>query len=355
MDILKRLSSNTSYGLPVGGPAARILAELVLNNVDHLLVSERTTRSFCRFADDYRFFVNDLPSAYQAIGFLSEKLLRNEGLSLQKSKTRIMTSHEYLSMLDPVEPPPGSAAKFLGLHIHYDPYSDTPEEDYERLKEQIDEFDVLGLLREELDKGRVHTALTRRLIGALRYMAPIPRQQAVFSLLDNLETLAPVMPQVMLAVRSAVEDLDEPDFTNLAHSSVRSLISDSHYVARIDLNLSYMVRVLATHYSIDNEQLLIQLYQSPHGFTSSQSVLVQRDIIMILANWQRRYWLSDLKHYFSTMHPWMQRAFLMASYSLGDEGSHWRDSIKNTLTGYDILVRNWAANKSAAPTWRIPV
>lgn len=197
MRILKELSG-TSYGLPVGGPAARVLAELVLNGVDHLILNEPSTRTFCRYADDYRFFVNDLQSAYQAIGFLSEKLLRNDGLSLQKSKTRIMSSAEYLSMLDPAEPPPGSAAKFLGLHVHFDPYSATAEEDYERLKEQLDEFDVRRLLQEELNKGRVHTALTRRLINALKFMQPLPRQQAVLSLLENLEILAPVVPQMMV-------------------------------------------------------------------------------------------------------------------------------------------------------------
>jgi hypothetical protein len=127
MEVLGKLSNGTSYGLPVGGPAARLLAELVLNSVDHLLLNESSTKLFCRYADDYRFFVDDLQSAYQAIGFLSEKLLRNEGLSLQKSKTRIMSSSEYLSVLDPVQPPPGSAAKFLGLHVHYDPYSTTAE------------------------------------------------------------------------------------------------------------------------------------------------------------------------------------------------------------------------------------
>jgi hypothetical protein len=355
MAILSKLSNNTSYGLPVGGPAARILAELVLNRVDRLLVAEPEVNKFCRYADDYRFFVPNMQSAYRSIGFLSEKLLRNEGLSLQKSKTRIMTSPEYLSTLDPPEPPEGSAARFLGLHIHYDPYSATAEEDYERLKSQIEEFDILGLLRAELNKGRVHTALTRRLVSALSYLDVVSRRQAVISLLENLETLAPVAPQVMLALRTSADEIADDEFTEYVHSRLRNLINESHYVARIDLNLAFMIRTLAGKQSIENEQILIQLYNSSHGFGSGAAPTIQRDIILTMARWQTNYWLSDQKNYISTAHPWVKRAFLIASYSLGDEGRHWRDANKPPPGSFDHIVRDWVAERIQDKTWEVPM
>ena len=355
MAILSKLSNNTSYGLPVGGPAARILAELTLNRVDRLLVAEPVVNKFCRYADDYRFFVSDLQSAYRAIGFLSEKLLRNEGLSLQKSKTRIMTSTEYLSTLDPPEPPDGSAAKFLGLHLHYDPYSPSADEDYERLKSQVEEFDILGLLREELGKGRVHTALTRRLVAALSYLDSTPRQQAVISLLDNLETLAPVAPQVMLALRSSTDEIADVGFTEEVHGRIRKLITESHFVAKIDLNLAFMIRALAGRRSVENEQLLIQLYNSPHGFGSSAAPTIQRDIMLILARWRANYWLSDQKNYVGTAHPWVRRAFYIASYMLGDEGDHWRKANRLREGSFDLVVRDWAAAKVQNRDWEVPI
>ena len=39
MKLLIILSRGTSYGLPIGGAAARLLSELLLNSVDHLLLS----------------------------------------------------------------------------------------------------------------------------------------------------------------------------------------------------------------------------------------------------------------------------------------------------------------------------
>ncbi|MGW3858331.1 RNA-directed DNA polymerase [Micromonospora arida] len=354
MSILGKLSNNTSYGLPVGGPAARLLAELVLDRVDHLIAAEPSL-TFCRYADDYRFFVNDMQAAYRAIGFVSEKLLRNEGMSLQKNKTRIMTSAEYLAMLDPISPPAGSASKFLGLHIHYDPYSPTADDDYERLRDQLNEFDILGLLRDELTKGRIHVALARRLIGALDLMDDEPRGQAVQSLMENIETLAPVIPQVMIAVRSFVEKSTNSIVVDAIQQQIRNLITSGHYLSRIDLNLAYMIRALVGKYSLENEQLLIRLYTSSHGFGSGISPNIQRDIMLALARWDATYWLSDQKNYVSSIHPWVKRAFIVASYVLKDEGKHWRDASKSGMPEFDIIVRDWAASKVASPTWRVPI
>jgi len=354
MEILKRLSNNTSYGLPVGGPAARILAELALNRVDRLLLAERTTSSYCRYADDYRFFVNDLPSAYRAIGILSERLFRNEGMSLQKSKTRIMTSEEYVSMLDPIEPRPGSASDFLGLHIYYDPYSATADDDYENLKERLREFDIAGLIQAELKKGRVHTGLTKRLIQALRYMDATTRLEVVTSLLDSIETLVPVVPQVMLAARAAVDDAVTQDEREQVQGKVRNLIRESHYLAQIDLNMTYMIRVLAGSHSVENEHVLIQLFESPPGF-GGHAAIIRRDVLLAMARWKAAYWLSDRKNYFNSMEAWVRRAFIVASYALGDEGKHWRRSTNDSLTDFERIIRDWAAGRTSNGSWQVPI
>ncbi|MFF4624990.1 RNA-directed DNA polymerase [Nonomuraea jabiensis] len=356
MAILSKLSRSASYGLPVGGPAARLLSELVLDRVDDLLAANSNTANFCRFADDYRFFVNDMETAYRAIGFMSEKLLVNEGLSLQKGKTRIMTSSEYLSTLDPTDSPEGSAARFLGLHIHFDPYSPTARDDYIHLKEKLHEFDILSLLRAELAKGRIHAALSRRLIRALQFMDADTRKQAVVILLDSIDILAPVIPQVMIAVRNTLDEVSEPEFTEAIHARIRHLITTSHYIANIALNLAFMIRVLASHRSVANEQLFIKLFNDNHGFGSGPAPNIKRDIVLIMARWRAAYWLSDLKNYVAAAEPWVKRAFVIGSYSLGDEGKHWRDANKQAFRPFDRLVRDWVAAKiQSSASWEVPI
>jgi hypothetical protein len=354
MHILGAFSNGVSYGLPVGGPAARILSEVLLDAVDQLILSQLQGIRFIRYADDYRFFVDNMEDAYRVIGYLSEKLQRNEGLSLQRSKTRIMTAAEYQSTLRPDDPRPGSAAKFLSLHLHFDPYSPNAVEDYEQLQDQLDEFDVLGLLRSELIKGRVDIALTRRLIDALKLMPETPKEQALLSLLDNLEVLAPVIPHVMRAVRANLSSVSKPAQLEI-HRRVRDLVTSKDHLAQVDVNLSYMVRVLAERKSPENERLLIALYPGPHGYSQAAAPDIQRDIVLTLAKWGANYWLHDIKNQFATSHSWVRRAFIIASYCMGDEGSHWRTAVKRNLTDFERLVLTWASEKTQDRGWVIPI
>jgi hypothetical protein len=353
-DLLMDFSRHVSYGMPVGGPAARIISELVLNSTDQLLRAQAPTFTYVRYADDYRFFVADLESAYRVIGFMSEKLQRIEGLSLQRSKTRIMTSAEYMSANLVQDPRPGSAAKFLSLHLYYDPYSQTADEDYEELREQLEEFDVLGLLRSELSKGRVDAALTKKLVQALRLMQPEPKYQAIRSLLENIETLAPVIPYVMRAIYQNVDALDD-DAQDEVLSSIRAMITDGHHVSKVDVNLAFMVRVLSKKRSRQTTDLFIQLFRQAHGYADTPAPNIQRDIILALARWDTAFWLRDIKSQYRGLHPWPARAFAVSSFVLGDEGKYWRSGMRHSLTDFDGIVLDWAADRVQSGGWEVPL
>jgi retron-type reverse transcriptase len=64
--------------LPVGGPAARLLSELLLNRVDRLLTSENI--KFCRFVDDYVVYTHSREEAQSALIKLTQLLIKNKGL-----------------------------------------------------------------------------------------------------------------------------------------------------------------------------------------------------------------------------------------------------------------------------------
>ncbi len=356
MKILGKISNSASYGLPVGGPAARMLSELTINEIDLLMEAERGESEFCRFADDYRMFVRDVPTAYRMIGSLSDKLHSNQGLSLQKSKTAIYPADEYLSILDPPEPAEGSAAKFLSLHLHFDPYSETPVEDYDRLRNQLEQFDILDLLRRELVKGQVHASVTKKLVKALRFLDEGSRELAIRSLLDegNFERLAPVMPHVLMSIHSSLEGLSR-DFALYVASEIRRRIDADHYIVRIELNLAYMIRVLSTVYAKESELLLIRLFNQPHGFRSAPSPVIQRDIMLLLARWGARYWVTNQRSQFQHAHPWVRRAFEVASFTLEDEGRHWRQGQRRALPAYDQIVLEWASERINQPGWEIPL
>jgi Reverse transcriptase (RNA-dependent DNA polymerase) len=196
-----------------GGPAARILSELVLNQIDRLLELEGIV--FCRFADDFHIFCKSNEDAYARLIFLSEKLLRNQGLQLQKSKTRIMSSAEFIATnpltsndgTGDAAPSEDRAKGLMQLSLRFDPYSATKTEDYATLKAEIERFDILGLLREELLKSRIHIGLSRKIVSAVKYLDSKARDDAITTMVDNAELLYPIFSSVLTVARSVFGDL----------------------------------------------------------------------------------------------------------------------------------------------------
>ena len=346
-DIVKRIvsllqvfSGTVSYGLPVGGPASRLLAELALNSVDKLLRGEGIR--FCRFVDDYRIYCSSKEKAYQRLIFLSEKLF-NEGLALQKNKTRILTSKEFLDetkllmKADQVdEDNLSDEDKLLRLSIHFDPYSDTRVDDYEKLKEQVAQVDVAGILGRELEKTRIDSVVTKQAISAIRVLESNAQKDIIESLLqiDNLHTLAPVFSRLMTVLRGLYLDLDQ-ETQDLIDAGLSKLIKDESHIVQVDLNLAYALQVMRRRCTHKTETLFVQV------FKKSTSPLVRREIIIAWAGWQHNHSLTDLKKHFAALSKWERRAFIVGTYILTDEGKHWRGHNKKSFDPFELVVCDW--------------
>jgi len=354
MTLLQSISDNVSYGLPVGGPAARILSEILLNRVDRLLISESIT--FCRFVDDYVIFSNTKEEAYSALICINDLLLANEGLSLQKTKTRIMTSKEFLSTsefstTEDGEPQVESEERaFQRLRVYYDPYSQTAETDYEKLKEELSKFDIVGMLGRELSKSRIDESLSKRLLSALKHLKPEVQNDAIKSLVHSFDLLYPIFPSVMMLCRGLLNTIDA-DAKEELFDKIRSLIKSKSYITQVPTNLAYSLRVLSADPSEETEILLSNLYKQP------LNMMIKRDVILMMAHRGADHWISNCRKSYSTLTVWERRAMLISSYILEDEGRHWRDSVKQDLNDYDKLVLQWASDsKQKAPgNWKVPV
>ena len=268
MSFLSNFSNTNSFGLPIGGPASRMLSEITINQVDRLLVGNGI--KFVRFADDYHLFAQSQEDAYRNLIYLSEKLYVNQGLTLQKSKTRIMTSAEFratnpiknqLENDAPEKQGEIAAADYkrsqlLRFSLRFDPYSPTSEEDYGRLKKEIKQFDIIGLLKEELSKSRVHVALTRKVISAIRYLEGPTKDDAVLSVLNNCDVLYPVFSSVFLMIDQVFDELSD-DAQDSIINELHQLIRNDSHVFRVDIHLIYAIRVLAHKNTPENQELLL--------------------------------------------------------------------------------------------------
>lgn len=353
MLLLGQLSSGASYGLPVGGHAARILADFLLNRVDRLLLAQKIV--FCRFVDDYLIFTQSRKDAQSALLYLSEILLSNEGLTLSRAKTRFMTRAEFersSPLADPVtvdSKDESEARTFLRLRLRYDPYSATAKEDYGRLVADVEKFDVAKILAGELRKSRIDEVLVRQLVKSLQFLHPVVRDGAVVSLLQNLEVLYPVFPTVAIVLRSMLGDISETVRAEL-FKTLRDRVREGSYVMLVPTNLAFAVRILAYDQSEETDAILVDLYGR-----SRTDMMVKRDIILAMTARRAAYWLSDLLKRFSTLTLWERRALVPASYVLGDEGRHWRDRIHDELSPIDRGFMVWAGSKNNGKNWNLPL
>lgn len=353
LKFLKNSSNDKSYGLPIGGPASRILVELTLGLTDELL--KQNGFRFCRFADDYHIFVNSEAEAYKALIFLSEKLARNEVLSLQKSKTRTMSSSEFLSMPDlfSIEADPESSHPIKGLlkiSLRFDPYSPTAEEDYEALRDEIDKIDLIHLLNLEFAKSRIHSNFTKRIVNAIRHARSSVKNDASMMLLENLPALFPIFPTVAITLRTIFEELNADVQSEICRALCK-LIRDNNPIVLSEVHLAYAIRILSLMKNAENNDTLVAVYNS------QLSQLLRKDIILMMANWNNYPWLYDVKNVFVNLSLWERRAFIVSSYMMGDAGSHWRDGHKDNFSEFEIEVRDWAADKKQKSKngWSVPL
>jgi len=338
MKLLMNFSGNVSYGLPVGGPASRLLSELLLNRVDRLLITNGI--DFCRFADDYHIFADSAEDAYNSLLFLSVKLQANEGLLLQKTKTKVISSDEFLATSEfASENEPESLEQtnnrmFLRLRLHYDPYSATADEDYELLKSEITKFDIVGMLGRELKKSRIHQSLTKKLISAIKLLNKHQRDSAIVSMMDNLPILFPVFPSILHLVKGTIDDISD-ETRETVFGRLRELLQNNSYILSVPTHLAYTVRILANDTSVESDEILSKIYEK------SNSNSIRRDVILVMAKRNADYWISDVRRNFRTITEWERTALLVSSFMLGDEGEHWRRSIKSLISPMQKLVLEW--------------
>lgn len=342
--LLSQFSGTISYGLPVGGPAARILAELSLNHADKHLKSQNII--FCRYADDYTIFCNSESEGYKNLILLSEKLA-NDQLELQKGKTKILTSQEFQDIhkfLDPqniesIES--DDEQKLLNISIRFDPYSPTAIDDYDVLKKAVQEIDIIGILSKEVNKSTIDQTVTKQAINAIKVMDSSYQISAIRILLDsnNLITLSPVFPSILRLIRGIYEELDS-QIQDLIDKELLILFEVESYLTKIELNINYIVQILSIRHSNDKESLFIKLYDA------GTNHLLRRQIIIAMSNWDCHYWLIDIKSNFPTLSMWERRAFLFSSFVLGDEGTHWRDHNKKRFTMEENLIKDWFNKKN---------
>ncbi|MFY0626166.1 MAG: hypothetical protein JXR07_07725 [Reichenbachiella sp.] len=351
--LLTVISGGTSYGLPIGGAASRILAELFLTSIDNLMTLKGIT--FKRFVDDIHLFASSEEEAHSHLNELSISLMSTEGLTLQKYKTQILSKKEFIHIVktkisaDSDDKNSKVRAQFMALPINYDPYSESADDDYEKIKSELDKFDILDLLNSELRKSRIHQAFSKHLLRSFKALEPQTVSYAFDAISNKLEHLAPIFPNIMMAAASNFDKLTESSRENLL-DKLRSLVISDSYLLQLELNAVYLIRVLGKEKSVLNQRVLNQVYSK-----FSESFFVKSWVILIYGRWRNQAWWTDKKNSYPSMSNWEKRSFFLASYFIGEKGGHWRKTSQKGLLEFHSILKDWAIDKKKDSNWKLPI
>jgi hypothetical protein len=344
--LLQVFSGTNSYGVPVGCPASRILAELALSSIDHILSVHGFI--FKRYVDDFYIFCKTKESAHSALTFLSRKFMENEGLTLQKHKTNIMSKEEFITLtkskvngIDEDEHSPLKAS-FMALPIRYDPYSANANERYNEIKNSLKDFDLLGMLSDELQKSRINQPFSRQLVRSFAALDDNKLSSAYNVICESFNDLYPIFTTIMQVATSNWERFDKPTKEYIS-DTINQLIKNDSFILKTELNLAYVCKLLSRHNTQTNQILLTEIYNN-----NINSILITNIITQAMLKWNAHFWLSDLKRAFPTMNALQRRIFIISTYALGDEGEHWRNHNKRNFTFIETIYKDWGAKRKAA-------
>jgi len=193
------IRARQSFGLPVGGSAARLLAELALADTDQALRDKGLRAT--RFVDDFRIFLTANDHPYDALGFLAEQLGINEGLSLNSAKTEVVEREDYSAYLkaatsDLEEEAEGVALDSLTTGLYFD---DEPDpDDLEKLKG----LNLVEMLRNEIEGDDWDVGRIKVLFRALKIAKP---KEAIEFITEKFSELVAFGKELVLLME-ALED-----------------------------------------------------------------------------------------------------------------------------------------------------
>lgn len=316
--MLARFSEGTSYGIPIGPPASRLLGEAVLIDVDSTLISYGI--DFIRWLDDYVIFAERPQDAEYGIRVLGETLFQNHGLTLQTAKTKVLSASDYLekhvSLHSEKEANRRKLIEVLGDSIYEEwSYEDLDDDQ----KKEIDAYNLVEMLREALEGGEnVDYQEVSFILGRL---SSLQRPELISTVIENLERLYPVADAVA-AFFKEFQDLEASRYEEIGTALLRPILNGTE-TRPSEFYAIWILHVLGQHSHWDHGEEILRV------FRETSSDVVRRYAVLALATSGSRAQAVAIKDYLNSGSPLCRTAMLLATAKLGsDERRFLRASLR---------------------------
>ena len=292
-----------SFGLPVGGSAARLLAELVLNDTDNALLSEGY--EYTRYVDDFVILIKRGQDPYDALTFIAEHLAMTEGLSLGASKTRIRPIQEYGNELSIESGEDDQQAERSATERLFWSAYDADGSDDPALYE-LASHDLAKELREELEADVWNVGKVRILLRAIK----LTRNDDAFKfVLDNLELIIPFARELVALLaeyRGVGGNLDHDISRRIVDAILQRSIRKLHVVQAWLLEV--FVRGIC---DLPRDQL--------NRLDGIKSTLCRRQIMLLRGRIDDKAYFRRYKTRIDEFNPWLQSTFIIGASCLPED------------------------------------
>ncbi|MDZ8066754.1 MAG: RNA-directed DNA polymerase [Nostoc sp. DedQUE08] len=318
---LMGLNTNTSRGIPVGPMASMVLAEAIMGDIDKKIAT--FTRDFTRWVDDIRIFFSSKEQAQFLLHELTRYLYTSHRLVLSDHKTQIITVNEFRRKYHKSQEKIEKEAvleRFAG-YLHEkriklsNPYPSILESNdkeaainFEML-ESDEKFKIITAAYEELfvkiiGAEYLDLGLTRYL---LRQATSYRYRNLVPIVLDNFETLLPVIREVVIYLNRVLSERQVQNYKNKFEQ-----ILTQEYLALPYINIWVFNLFQNEHFN----KIILSI---DYG-----SIKRVREKALIAKRKRDTTWVKDHKDGLDVLGPWDKRAILYAATVLSpDEMTHW--------------------------------
>lgn len=334
--LLSGWSGYVSHGLPVGNAASRMLAEIDIADIDEALLAAGV--NFVRFNDDYRIFTNSATEAYRHLAFLASQLYEVHGLTLQPTKTRVITTDEFRRrfLREPEDREvDGLRERFRELLDDIGVEDEYAELNYDDLEDNqkglVDGLNLRAIFEVEAAEDEPDLGLLR---FVLRRMAQLGSADLVDSILDHIESIHLISPEIV-GYLSQLRHLTHAERADVGRRWLDLL--ENSVLTELEYHRTWALNVFATGTDWNNEARLVPLLGVlPDNFS-------RRQILLALGRAHASHWFYANRRNLFNESPWVKRAFLAGASCLPpDQRRHWYRSIDARLDVLESAVVRWA-------------
>jgi hypothetical protein len=303
--------------------------------------------------DDFTLITSSQADAYLALSELSHALA-DYGLSLNRTKTTVLTAKHYIDYArTQLGTTDDESSTLREIDLHFDPYSDTADSDYEELRETVKKLEVQSLLNLELQKGQPDAFLVAQIGRTLKLHEPRVALQLCATILDanNLHAFRASWSSIMRGVTSVRADIANSESFDRLDQLLDAIPEHSHHLLLPETNCLHYLRAIRFQRTPSRAEYVNTVY------SSTKSATVKRACIECWRYWKDRPKFISMRNNWSNLGSEEQRMLWLAAAEFDDEGIHFRNQVRPSLVNtwrlgierkdkptFELIYKNWASN-----------